>query len=257
MELPNPAPDSPDGRHAETGANTNGTTIQASLQTARTIPLSQARAPAYCYSLGHRGACAEELPGGGGDAVGQILYLRLRRTGRGADQYLGRCCRGYVTGRAPGAYARTHALTLGGQAPSSGRSGSTPKREGGAVRFGAGGGWVGVCVRKVLRWPQRGRRYGSHAGPNAAGRRARRPCPARGGPRAGTLEGPGCAVGTMRPPLLLESPRDRGPRGGTPARRGQPASEQAGGARAGREAGQGGGGSQGRHRLALLLESRA
>ncbi|XDC72522.1 hypothetical protein R6Z07F_003695 [Ovis aries] len=57
-----------------------------------------------------------------------------------------------------------------------------------------------------------GRRYGSHAGPNAAGRRARETLSLRGGPGPGRLRvraAPSAPCGRPAPGV----PRDRGPRG--------------------------------------------
>ncbi|XP_032334654.1 transmembrane protein 250 isoform X1 [Camelus ferus] len=64
-----------------------------------------------------------------------------------------------------------------------------------------------------------GRRYGSHAGPNAAGRRAREPPAGRGGPgqgRVSVLAAPSAACFRPAP----AAPRDRGP-GGSGRRRGE------------------------------------
>lgn len=74
-----------------------------------------------------------------------------------------------------------------------------------------------------------GRRYGSHAGPNAAGRRPPEPPALRG--RWGRLRHrlrSHRAVGTMRLPCSWSPEGQGGPQAGTPARRGHPVSWRAG-----------------------------
>lgn len=72
---------------------------------------------------------------------------------------------------------------------------------------------MGVCVcEESPTVAAEGRRYGSHAGPNAAGRRARETLSLRGGPGPGRLRvraAPSAPCGRPAPGV----PRDRGPRG--------------------------------------------
>uniref|UniRef100_A0A8C0AJZ3 Uncharacterized protein n=1 Tax=Bos mutus grunniens TaxID=30521 RepID=A0A8C0AJZ3_BOSMU len=70
------------------GTDTSSTTTEGSLQTARPS-LTQGRAPAHCPQPGAQRRMRRGAAGGGGGADAQIPYLRLRRTGRGADRVPG------------------------------------------------------------------------------------------------------------------------------------------------------------------------
>lgn len=177
--------DSPDGRHAGPGP-----TPAAPRASALHRPHDHHRAKCArlrtAHSLGHRGACAEELPWGGGRTPKRSSSI-CACAGRAEAPTWGGVVRRYVTGRAPGAYARTHARTYvqGASAEFRPLGVDAEKGEGRRCPF-----WrrrrVGVCEESPTVAAE-GRRYGSHAGPNAAGRRAREPLSLRGGPRRGRV----------------------------------------------------------------------
>lgn len=102
-----------------------------------------------------------------------------------------------------------------------------------------------------------GRRYGSHAGPNAAGRRAREPQALRGGPERGRVRArtrTRGAVGSMRPPSS-RSPKGQGrPQARPPAPPASPASRAPGERGRGRLQGGGRGSARGA-RVSLLGRS--
>lgn len=130
------------------GTDTSSTTTEGSLQTARPS-LTQGRAPAHCPQPGAQRRMRRGAAGGGGGADAQIPYLRMRRTGRGADRVPGAVLSGGTSRAARRAHthARTHARS-GGKRRVPGARGRRRKggREALSVSAGRSGGGAAGAV---------------------------------------------------------------------------------------------------------------
>ncbi|XP_020936913.1 uncharacterized protein LOC110258089 [Sus scrofa] len=140
------------------------------------------------------------------DSSAQVHPLRLRRTGRGAGGVREVVSPGgNVMGRAPDTHVPTHAQGKRRVPGAQGRP-----RAGGREALSVSGRAEGREESPTVA--AEGRFYGSHAGPNAAGRRAREPLALRGSPERGRLRvraAPSAPCGRPAP----GAPRDRRPRG--------------------------------------------
>lgn len=208
-----PAREQPCGSHTRPaaagrgpGRTLCGDWSSAPLSTQRSRARACAQPAASGAAARARRSCPRSARASPRSAPAQDRPRRRRRTRcEGSD--------GNVKGRAR-TQARKHARP--GEVPRSGRSQSAPSRgKGGAFGVGRGGG-VGGSPTVAAE----GRRYGAHAGPNAAGRRAREPRALRGALGPGRVSGrdPQSPRRRHHAAALLLEPRVRGGPAGPAAR---------------------------------------
>lgn len=203
-----PAPDTPGCRHAGRGRipRPKGNTLQrpelhwrraARLRTSNRLGRSDACAGAWPRTPRLRStlcACA-------GLAEAPAEYVRWCR--RAETSWVARRTRTYP--RTPDTHVPTHAQGKRRVPGAQGRP-----RAGGREALSVSGRAEGREESPTVA--AEGRFYGSHAGPNAAGRRAREPLALRGSPERGRLRvraAPSAPCGRPAP----GAPRDRRPRG--------------------------------------------